>query len=61
MASSAMGLKLGVFGVLPTILANTKRMDSRSSHAVWRFMRLHLHAQTAVNAGDIAPDEQRLF
>ena len=55
MASSAMGLNLGVFGFLPTTHAktNAKQMRSRSSRAVRRFTRVCLHAQTAVHAGNI--------
>ena len=46
MASSAMGLKLGVFGFLPTTHAktNAKQMRERSSRAVRRFTRVYLHA-----------------
>ena len=40
MASSAMGLKLGVFKFLPTTHAKTNAMHPRSLHAVQRFMRV---------------------
>ena len=55
MASSAMGLKLGVFGFLPTTHAKTNaiQMRPRALRAVRRFMRVYLHAKTAVDAGDI--------
>ena len=55
MASSAMGLKFGVFGFLPTTHAktNTKQMLSRSLRAVRRFMCVYLKGQTVVDAGDI--------
>ena len=55
MASSAMGIKLGVFGFLPTkyAKANAKQMRPRSSPTVQRFTRIYLHAQTAVDAADI--------
>ena len=55
MASSAKGLKLGIFGFLPTTHAktNTKQMRPRSSHTVRCFTHVYLHAQTAVDEGDI--------
>ena len=55
MASSAMGLKLGSSGFLPTTHTKTNaiQMHPRSSHAVQRFMCVYIHAQTAVDAGDI--------
>ena len=54
-ASSATGLKMGVFRFLPTTHAktNAKQMSPRSSRTVRRFTRFHLHAKTAVDAGDI--------
>ena len=51
MASSAMGLKFGVFGFLQTTHAKTMR--PQSSHAVQHFTRVYLHARTAINTGDI--------
>ena len=53
--SSAMGLELGVFGFLPTtyVKTNATQMRPRSLRAVRRFTRVYLHAQTAVDAGDI--------
>ena len=55
MASSAMGLKLGVFGFLPTTHAKThaKQMRPWSLHAVRHFTRVYLHTRTVVDAGDI--------
>ena len=55
MASSAMGLKLGVFGFLPTTHAKTNaiQMPSRSLRAVQHFTHVYLHAKSAVDAGDI--------
>ena len=55
MASSAMELKLGVCGfLLPThAKTNAIQMHPRSLRAVWHFMRVHLHAKTAVDAGNI--------
>ena len=49
MVSSAMGLKLGIFGFLSTTDAKTKAKQKRprSSHPVY------LYAQNAVDAGDI--------
>ena len=51
MALSAMGLKFGVFGFLSTTYAetNANKMCLRSSRGVWRFMRVYLHALTAVH------------
>ena len=50
-----MGLKLGVFGFVPITHAKTyvKQMRPLSSRAVRLFTRVYLHAQTAVDAGDI--------
>ena len=55
MASSAIGLKLGVFKFLPTALTetNTKQMHLRSLHTVRCFMCVYLHAPTTVDASDI--------
>ena len=56
MTSSAMGLKLLVFGFfLPTTHAKTNAIQMRLRYlrAVRRFMRVYLHAKTAVDAGDI--------
>ena len=52
-ASSAMGLKMGVFRFLPTTHAktNAKQMSPRSSRTVRRFTRFHLHPKTAVDVG----------
>ena len=63
MASSAMGLKLGVFGFLLTTHAktNTKQICSWSSRVMWHFTHIYLHSQTAVDAGDYAPDKSWLF
>ena len=54
MASSATGLKLGSC-FLPTSHAktNAKQMHPRSSRTVRHFAHVYLHAQTAVDAGDI--------
>ena len=55
MASSAMGLKLGVFGFLPIThtKGNAKPMHPRSFSAMRRLQVFYLHSQTAVGAGDI--------
>ena len=55
MVSSAMGLKLGVFRFLLTTHAstNTKQMRRQSLQRRVAFSRVYLHAQTAVDAGDI--------
>ena len=47
------GFKLGIFGILLTIHANTNQIHPRSLHAVQHFMHVNLSAQTAVDAGDI--------
>ena len=55
MASSAMGLKLGVYQILPTThththtKANANKMHPRSLCAVQRFTRVYLHAQTTAH------------
>ena len=61
MASSAMGLKLGVFGFLPTTHAetNANKMHPQSMRAMWLFTHVYLHAQTPVHT--CAPDESWLF
>ena len=63
MASSAMGLKLGVFRFLPTTLAK-KQTQNKSRHNLRTPCRVsthvYLHAQTAVDVGD-TPDQPRLF
>ena len=61
MASSAMGLNLGVFVFLPTMHAKTdaKPMHPQSSCAMRRFM--HVLSQTAVDAVTYARDEPWLF
>ena len=53
MVLSAVGLKLGVFRILPTKHAktNTIQMRPRSLHVLPRFMRVYLHAKTTVDAG----------
>ena len=48
MASSAMGFKLGVFGLLSTKHAKS---NTTPMHP-WHFTHVYLHAQTAVDAGD---------
>ena len=48
MASLAMGLKVGVFRFY-----TQKQTRPRSSRAVRHFMHVYLHAQIAVDAGDI--------
>ena len=55
MASSSMGLKLGVFGFLPTThaKANELQMRPRSLCTVRRFMHVYLQAKIAVDAGDM--------
>ena len=55
MASSAMGFKLGVFKFLPTTHTKTNTIQMRpwSLRSVRRFTWVYLHAQTAVDAGDI--------
>ena len=55
MASSAMGLKFGVFRFLPATHAETNAKQTRplSLGAVQCFMSVYLHAQTTVDAGDI--------
>ena len=50
MASSAMGLNLGVFGFLPT--THPKAMCSRSLRVARRFTHVWLHVQTAVHASN---------
>ena len=53
MALSAMGLKLGVFGVFADhTRKNAKQMHLRSSCAGQPFTRVCLHDQTAVDTGD---------
>ena len=51
MASSAMGLSLGVFGFLRTAKANAKQMRSRSSLTARLLTCECLHTQTAKHAG----------
>ena len=55
MALSAMGVKLGYSGFLPTThaKANAKQMRPRSLHAIGHFNAIYIHAQTTVDAGDI--------
>ena len=55
MASSAMGLKLGVFRFLPTTHTKTNaiQMRPRSLCAVQRFTHVYLHAKTTVDTGNI--------
>ena len=55
MALSAMRLKLGVFGFLPTTYAKTNAIQMRpqSLRAVWHFTHVHIHAKTTIDAGDI--------
>ena len=57
------GLKLRVFGILPTTHTNTsaKQMCPQSSRSVQIFMCVYLHAQTAIDAGDIRTHEHWLF
>ena len=54
-AFSTMGIKLGVSGFLPTTQAKTNAIQMRpqSLGTVWCFMRVYLHAKTAVDASDI--------
>ena len=50
MASSAMGLKLGVFWFLPTThTAHANKMHLRSSRAMRRFMCGYFHTPTAIH------------
>ena len=51
MASSSVGLKLGVFGFLPTTHAetNAKQMPPQSLCTVQHFSHVYLHTQTAVD------------
>ena len=51
MALLAMGLKLGIFGFLPTTNTPTNASMTFSYHAV--FQRVYFHTQTAVDTGDI--------
>ena len=44
-----MGLKLAVFGILPTAKTHAKQMPPRSLHAM---QHVYLHAQTALDASD---------
>ena len=63
MASPAMGLKLGVFGFLPTTQTktNTKQMQPWFLHAVQHFAlvyKMYLRDQTAVDEGDLYATQQ---
>ena len=56
MASSAIGVQLGVFGFLPTTHAKTNAKQMRrtqSLHAMRHFTYVYLHAQTTVDATDL--------
>ena len=57
------GAQIGVFRFLPTIYANTnaKQMRPRSLCAVWCFLHVFLHVQTAVDVGGIHTWELQLF
>ena len=52
MVLSAMGLKLGVFAD-HTRKNKCKQMHSQASRAVQHFTHVYLHAQTAIDGGDI--------
>ena len=63
MASSAMGLKLGVFGFLPMTHAksNAIKKGPQSSSAMRHLTCVYLHAQSTVNAGDICTWQTTVF